>query len=69
MPLTVSAREEIDGKTSVEKQHDQAININFLSLRRVLDDGSILLIRLPLAAVTESAAYAGNSRPCPGCWR
>ncbi len=60
MPLTVSAREEIDGRTSVERQHDQAININFLSLRRVLDDGSILLIRLPLAAVAESAAYAGK---------
>jgi two-component system sensor histidine kinase VanS len=60
LPITITASEEFEGNTIIERQYDQVININFLVLRRELDDGNVLLIRLPLAAVTESAAYANK---------
>lgn len=59
-PGTITAREEIDGNSVIESQHDQALNVRFMVLKRRLSGGDILVIRLPLAAVTESAAYANK---------
>jgi Osmosensitive K+ channel histidine kinase len=56
-PIVVS-REVIDGNSVVEMRHDPALNISFIDLRRQLKDNDILTIRLPVAAVKESAAYA-----------
>lgn len=58
--IMVTVREEIDGDTVLERQHDQPLGVDFLMLRRRLANGDELLMRLPLAAVTESTAYASR---------
>lgn len=59
-PSMITAREELDGDAVLEKQRDPVIGVDFLVMRRQLKAGDILLIKLPLAAVTESAAYANK---------
>ncbi|MDT8902554.1 sensor histidine kinase [Anaeroselena agilis] len=58
--ITIIAREDIDGNSVLESQNDQGLNVRFMLLRRRLSGGDVLVIRLPLAAVTESAAYANR---------
>lgn len=58
--ITITAREDIDGNSVLESQNDQGLNVRFMVLKRRLSGGDVLIIRLPLAAVTESAAYANK---------
>lgn len=58
--LLLKSREEIDGKSVLTMEQDLILNINFMVLKRELGNSDILVIRLPLAAVSESASYASN---------
>lgn len=57
---TVTASYAVDAVTVIETEHDPVLNISFMNLKRQLAGGDVLLIRLPLAAVAESAAYASR---------
>jgi signal transduction histidine kinase len=59
-PLVLKSREEIDDKSFIVLEQDQAVTINFLALQRRLYNNDVLEIRLPLAAVSESASYASH---------
>ncbi|MDR3563649.1 MAG: HAMP domain-containing sensor histidine kinase [Negativicutes bacterium] len=59
-PLTVKTREAVDNQTILEMQHDDNIKIDFMTLERKLKNGDSLIIRQPLAQVSESAAVAAQ---------
>lgn len=58
--FVIKSREEIDGNSTLEIEQDQALNIQFMVLKRHLANDDILEIKIPLAAVAESAAYASK---------
>lgn len=57
---TVTSTNRVDSVTIIDTEYDPAMSINFMVLKRQLSDGGTLIIRLPLAAVSESAAYANR---------
>jgi two-component system sensor histidine kinase VanS len=59
-PATTISSEDVDGNSVIEIQNDPGLNIKFIMLKRRLSGGDMLILRLPLAAVTESAAYANK---------
>lgn len=59
-PRPVLSSYTVDARSVIEIEEDSLLNIKFMVLRHELADGGILLISLPLAAVAESAAYAGR---------
>ncbi len=76
-PFILKTREEnIDGKSIIEMERDQVLNIDFIVLKRQLNNNDVLNIKLPLAAVSESASYASNFMALTGifsiligcCW-
>lgn len=74
-PFVVKLKEEkIDEKSVLSLEQDPGLNIEFIVLAHQLGDGSVLNIRLPMAAVSESASYASNVTAftgilslCAGC--
>jgi two-component system sensor histidine kinase VanS len=58
--VVVTATRVVDSATVIETENDPTLNISFMVLKRQLADGDVLLIRLPLAAVAESATYASR---------
>ncbi|MEN6566051.1 MAG: HAMP domain-containing sensor histidine kinase [Veillonellales bacterium] len=58
--FVIKSREEVDGNSTIEIEQDQALNIQFMVLRRRLVNEDMLEIKIPLAAVAESAAYASR---------
>jgi signal transduction histidine kinase len=58
--ILLNSHEESDGNSVIELRRDQPLNIDFMVLKRRLQNNDILEIRLPLAAVSESAYYASN---------
>lgn len=74
--LLKTGEEAIDGKSVIETEWDQALNIEFIVLTHQLNNNDVLNIKLPLAAVAESASYASNFTALTGilsiligcCW-
>ncbi|MBP2653938.1 MAG: phoR 3 [Firmicutes bacterium] len=58
--LVLKTSETIDENSVIEVEEDQILNIDFLSYKRILNNNDILRIRVPLAALSESAAYASK---------
>lgn len=59
-PFVAITRYELDNNTILEFEQDQTLNISFMVLKRLLPNADLLIIKLPLAAVSESASYAMN---------
>lgn len=59
-PVVLLSHENVDENSVIELSRDQPLNIDFLILKRQLPNNDMLEIRLPLAAVAESAYYTGN---------
>ncbi|MBP2651766.1 MAG: phoR 3 [Firmicutes bacterium] len=58
--LILKTSETIDSASVILIEHDETLNIDFLSYRRQLANGDILLLRITLAALSESASYASK---------
>ncbi|HMM21744.1 MAG TPA: HAMP domain-containing sensor histidine kinase [Selenomonadales bacterium] len=59
-PVLTESREAVDDATNIEIEHDPALNITFMVLTHQLSADEVLVIRLPRAAVAESASYASK---------
>ncbi|MBP2645624.1 MAG: integral rane sensor signal transduction histidine kinase [Firmicutes bacterium] len=59
-PLILKATETIDDSTIIKIEQDENLNIDFLTYHHQLRNHDQLLMRLPLAALSESAAYASK---------
>ncbi|HWR44993.1 sensor histidine kinase [Sporomusa sp.] len=59
-PYALISKEAVDSRTIIEMQHDQNLRIEFMALERHLRNNDILIIRQPLAPVSESAVVAAQ---------
>ncbi|SHK41363.1 sensor histidine kinase [Tepidibacter formicigenes] len=53
-------RNIVDGRFVFVTQKDQRLKIDFLALQTILNNGDILILRIPLAAISESVATAND---------
>jgi two-component system, OmpR family, sensor histidine kinase VanS len=58
LPPIIITHETISNHTVLEKQYDQMLKINFMVIQQQLSNGDNLIIRQPLAPVSESASVA-----------
>lgn len=56
----LKSKETIDSRTVLEMQHDLSLRIEFMALERQLANNDSLIIRQPLAPVSESAVVAAQ---------
>ncbi|WP_346352886.1 HAMP domain-containing sensor histidine kinase [Azotosporobacter soli] len=54
------SQETIDADTTIALEHDQMLRIDFMALEHKLPNGDLLLLKLPLPSIKESAAYANR---------
>ncbi|QDR79739.1 sensor histidine kinase [Sporomusa termitida] len=59
-PYELKSKEIIDSRTVLEMQQDLNLRIEFMALERQLANNDILIIRQPLAPVSESAVAAAQ---------
>lgn len=59
-PFLMLKSEEIYGQTVIKVERDPYLSVDFMVLNRTLNENQVLVMRLPLAAVSESAAYASK---------
>jgi signal transduction histidine kinase len=59
-PLFLKSREIVDPHTILEMQQDCNMKIDFITLERTLENGDTLVIRQPLAQISESATAASQ---------
>jgi len=59
-PPPIVLSRETAGNSVIEMKHNQELNVNFMTLTRTLHNKDVLIIQLPLAAVSESASYASK---------
>ncbi|MCC5467175.1 sensor histidine kinase [Pelosinus baikalensis] len=59
-PPIIKSREIIDNRTILEMEHDQALRIDFMVIRHKMTNDDILIIKQPLALISESVSVAAQ---------
>lgn len=59
-PSILKNSERIDSKTVLETEQDQILKIDFMILKHEMNDGDVLVIKQPLALISESVAVASQ---------
>ena len=59
-PPIIKSREIIDNRTILEMEHDQDLRIDFMVIRHKMTNDDILIIKQPLALISESVSVAAQ---------
>ncbi|SFL48361.1 sensor histidine kinase [Pelosinus propionicus] len=59
-PPVIKSREIIDNRTILEMEHDQVLKIDFMIIRHQMKNNDIMVIKQPLALISESVSVAAQ---------